>query len=278
MNNHGARDNKGPNRRRAGMGTGMGDRHNDGGTWGRRRTYPGSRVRRTAGEVEGAALEPLLADALIEDATTAEAEQRATTAFSAARDAGMHDEARTRQWDDWRPKEPGGGRRSLKATIALFIVGLTLGGVAVAGVGSDAPAGDPNDGVRERQHPSPSAPKRSAAEPDATKSGVPRTSAASGRPVTAKDTEAHCRAYELVKSRGKALNSTSWQRLVTAAGGEENVAAYCADQLAQAEKGKKPSKAGENTKTDRTVKKQKKAADNAMNKDKEREKDKNKEK
>jgi hypothetical protein len=46
--------------------------------------------------------------------------------------------------------------------------------------------------------------------------------------VTAADTEAQCRAYEDVEGRGKAMDATAWQRLVTAAGGERNVAAYCA--------------------------------------------------
>ncbi|MER8071671.1 hypothetical protein ABTZ59_25570 [Streptomyces sp. NPDC094034] len=230
-------------------------------------------MRGTADEAEGAVLEPLLARALIEDDTTAEAEQRATAAFRAARDAGTHEDARTRQWDDWRPKRPGATRRSLKATIALFVTGLSLGGVAVAGVGagSDAPAADPKDEVRERQRPSPSAPEHSAAEPDTTKSGVPRASVDSGRPATAKDTEAHCRAYESVRSRGNAVNSTAWQRLVTAAGGAENVAAYCADQLARAEKGEKDGKDGKSgtsggsTKGGPTAKKPKDAADNAPN-------------
>ncbi|MCL7381961.1 hypothetical protein [Streptomyces sp. 35G-GA-8] len=243
----------------------MGDRQSYGRTWGRRRTYPGSRAHGSADEAEGDVLEPLLARALIEDDTTAEAEQRATAAFRAARDAGTHEDARTRRWDDWRPRKHGGTRRSLKATIALLVTGLTLGGVAVAGVGagSDAPAADRKDKVRERQRPSPSAPKRSTAEPDATKSGAPRASADSGRPATAKDTEAHCRAYESVRGRGNAVNSTAWQRLITAAGGAENVTAYCADRLAQAEKGGNSGKAVGNTKGGPTVEKPNKAADNA---------------
>jgi hypothetical protein len=54
------------------------------------------------------------------------------------------------------------------------------------------------------------------------------------RPGTAKDTEAHCRAYEQIKDRGKALEATAWQRLIAAAGGKDKVAAYCTDQLARA--------------------------------------------
>ncbi|PZG85190.1 hypothetical protein C1I97_33700 [Streptomyces sp. NTH33] len=34
-----------------------------------------------------------------------------------------------------------------------------------------------------------------------------------------------------MKGSGKALESTAWQRFLAAAGGEGNVAAYCAEQL-----------------------------------------------
>jgi hypothetical protein len=37
-----------------------------------------------------------------------------------------------------------------------------------------------------------------------------------------------------VGSRGHALNATAWRRLVTAAGGEDEVEAYCAGRLAEA--------------------------------------------
>ncbi|MGW0375504.1 hypothetical protein ACWDZW_42985, partial [Streptomyces coeruleorubidus] len=55
------------------------------------------------------------------------------------------------------------------------------------------------------------------------------------RPAPARDTEARCRAYEQVDGRGKAMEATAWKRLVEAAGGERNVTAYCAEQLARAE-------------------------------------------
>ncbi|MFC3574690.1 hypothetical protein ACFOZ0_15685 [Streptomyces yaanensis] len=225
----------------------MGDRESDGRTFVRRRTPPGSRVHITDGEGEGAATESLLARALLDHPVTAEAEQRATAAFRAARDAGLHDGARTRRRDDWRPNDRARARRSVKATIAVFVASLTLGGVAVAAMGSYGPADDANDDSRTRAHPSPSAPEGSAAESARTRPGAPRTSTAADRPLTAKDIEAHCRAYESVRNQGKALEATAWQRLIAAAGGEEKVAVYCADQLARTEAAEtaKPGKAGE---------------------------------
>ncbi|MCZ0987347.1 hypothetical protein O1M54_19755 [Streptomyces diastatochromogenes] len=87
------------------------------------------------------------------------------------------------------------------------------------------------------------------AERAADRSRVRSPSTRPGHPATAKDTLAHCRAYEQIKDRGKALEATAWQRLVTAAGGEENVAAYCSEQIALADganKGKsdKPHNSG----------------------------------
>ena len=54
-----------------------------------------------------------------------------------------------------------------------------------------------------------------------------------GRPPRAQDTEARCRAYASVRGRGDALSATAWQGLVTAAGGEDKVEAYCAERLAE---------------------------------------------
>ncbi|MFG2028809.1 hypothetical protein [Streptomyces sp. NPDC048825] len=54
------------------------------------------------------------------------------------------------------------------------------------------------------------------------------TTSSQQHPDTAKDLEAHCRAYERIKNRGHDLNATAWQRLVQAAGGKQQVAAYCA--------------------------------------------------
>ncbi|MFI6487453.1 hypothetical protein [Streptomyces sp. NPDC050564] len=229
----------------------MGERHSDGGSSDRRVAHPtrhlseaGPRVPRTPDSQTSApqapasdvpALEALLAAAMRGRANDAEAEAQAVAAFRAARDEGAH-AARTRRRDDWRPREQRRVSRSLKATFAVLLASLTLGGVAVAAIGSSS---DDDADDRSRTEPSSSAPDRSAPEstgPDFSGSPAPGASAQadpSAHPSQAQDTEAHCRAYESVKGRGNALNSTAWQRLITAAGGEENVAAYCAEQLGE---------------------------------------------
>ncbi|MFF1766038.1 hypothetical protein [Streptomyces sp. NPDC058249] len=182
----------------------------------------------------------------------AHAEAQAVAAFRAARDTGAH-AARTRRRDDWRPREQRRLGHSLKATFAVLLASVTLGGVAVAAIGSSSD--DDSDGRgRSGTRTSSSSPDRSAAdatEPEDAASSAPGSAGPgasahaepSGRPSHAKDTEAHCRAYASVKGRGKALNSTAWQRLITAAGGEENVAAYCAEQLGEAVRPTKTKKA-----------------------------------
>ncbi|WP_189703519.1 hypothetical protein [Streptomyces anandii] len=180
----------------------------------------------------GASLEELLAAALREGALERAAERRAVDAFRAARADGSHRAARTRRRDDWRPRERRGARRSVRATLALFLSSLTLGGVAVAAIGSARSDAEPERGPRSSPPARTFAP--SSEDRSASGSGTAGTSGASAtpdRPDTAKDTEAHCRAYEHVKGRGKALDSAAWQRLVTAAGGKNEVAAYCAARL-----------------------------------------------
>ncbi|MFE0471148.1 hypothetical protein ACFW2V_05955 [Streptomyces sp. NPDC058947] len=186
---------------------------------------PGSAALREA------ELEVLLAAALIHGGIDAEAEQRAVAAFRAARQAGAQ-QGRTRHRDDWRPRERRLPGRSLKATLSVLLASLTLGGVAVAAIGSVA-----TDDSGE-----PARPPASTRAPGPSAGGATDAPAASGsasahpdRPGTARDTEAHCRAYERVGGRGKALDATAWQRLIEAAGGERKVTAYCAEQLARAE-------------------------------------------
>ncbi|MEV1077942.1 hypothetical protein AB0I98_06745 [Streptomyces sp. NPDC050211] len=196
---------------------------------GRRGARPGDAVS-GPGARDGAGVEALLAAAIREDGVDTAGEQRAVAAFLAARDAGEH-RARTRRRDDWRPREQRGMKRSLKATISLFLASLTLGGVAVAAIGT---AGTSSDGADDghRRPPASSGPTDTpATDPSATQSVRP------DRPATAQDTEAHCRAYDHVKGNGKALESAAWQRLIAAAGGERNVAAYCARQLTDSKKG-----------------------------------------
>ncbi|MGC9535443.1 hypothetical protein [Streptomyces sp. UG1] len=178
--------------------------------------------------LDDAELEALLAAAVLRGhRVDSEGEQRAVAAFRAARDSGAHQAARTRRRDDWRPRE----RRlalSVRTTLSLILASLTLGGVAFAAIGSTGSSGE-SDG-EGGPTPSSSAPGRPTAEASSAGSAAEQP----GRPDTAQDTEARCRAYDQVKGQGKALDATAWQRLVTAAGGEDKVAAYCAEQLARA--------------------------------------------
>ncbi|MFD4954976.1 hypothetical protein [Streptomyces sp. NPDC058451] len=198
-----------------------------------------------------AALESALRRALRAGALDTSAEQRAVAAFRAARAEGVHQQARARRRDDWRSRHVL-GRRSVRAAVAVLLAGLTFSGVAIAAIGSPKSDGKAEDDGRVRRHPSPTAPQAPApastpaSAPSAgSGSPTPAPSAGSGsptpapsvtrdRPPTAKDILAHCRAYASVKGRGKALESTAWKRFVEAAGGEDNVDAYCADQLSQA--------------------------------------------
>jgi len=217
----------------------MGERQSGGGH-GRRRVHPGAGVPGhqgndgtgvpggTAGTRGTDGLEQFLADAM-RVLPGGDGEQRAVAAFRAARDSGAH-AARTRRRDDWRPREQRRLGRSLKTTLSVLVASLTIGGVAFAAIGTSGSSSSPDtaDRARERQpHSAASASEQAGPTPDTA------TSAPPDRPVTAQDTEAHCRSYEKLQGRGNALDSTAWQRLIAAAGGEEKVAAYCTRQLAQ---------------------------------------------
>ncbi|MFD7457132.1 MULTISPECIES: hypothetical protein [unclassified Streptomyces] len=194
--------------------------------------YPGTSASGPLDEDTGR-LEAWLAATMRTNGVDAEAEGRAVAAFRAAREAGAR-RPRTRRRDDWRPRTRPGLARSAKAALSLFAVSLTLGGVAVAAIGS---AGSPGrDTADEHRRTTPSHSARSQpADPTAGRPSARPSVPASGtgparpdRPSAAADTEAHCRAFEQVGGRGKALDATAWQRLVAAAGGAEKVAAYCA--------------------------------------------------
>ncbi|MFI6492290.1 hypothetical protein [Streptomyces sp. NPDC050564] len=207
----------------------MGERLSGDGVMGRRRVHPGGAVSGPRDARAAAALESVLAAVLRVGDLDPEAEQRAVAAFRTAHTAGAH-RARTRRRDDWRPAAERRARRPAKMTFGVVFASLTLGGVAVAAIGS---AGSSTDGAgagRGTAHPSAVAPDRPG---DAASSASGGPGATDG-PATAQDTEAHCRAYEQVKDRGKALDATTWQRLVAAAGGKDKVAAYCSEQLARA--------------------------------------------
>jgi hypothetical protein len=209
----------------------MGERLSGDGAPGRRRVHPGDAVSGSGDVRDDAALETALAAAMREGDLDPDAEQRALAAFRTAHDAGAH-RARTRRRDDWRvPAERRAGR-PLKTTFGVVFASLALGGVAVAAIGS---AGSSTDGAgRGTSHPSAVAPHRTGG---AASSASPGGRGPQHGSVTGKETEAHCRAYEHVKDRGKALDATAWQRLVAAAGEEDNVAAYCARELAEATAG-----------------------------------------
>ncbi|MFF1443879.1 hypothetical protein [Streptomyces sp. NPDC058295] len=248
----------------------MGERLNDGAGHSRRRAHPVDAADDEATtDTPGTATPPL--EALLVQALTAQApspqapspqapspqalpsqapraegvrgpgdgERRAVAAFRAARDAGAH-RARTRRRDDWRPRARRHTARSLRATLSVLVAGLTLGGVAFAAVGSSTNGVAAGAG---RPEPAATLPGASGARSADTVSARPRPPAADrDRPLSAEDTDAHCRAYEKVLGRGKATDSTAWQRLVTAAGGAENVVAYCEAATAAATASKSASK------------------------------------
>ncbi|MDT9700006.1 hypothetical protein [Streptomyces sp. P17] len=206
----------------------MGEQLSDGGAADRRRAHPHGTA--SGPPVAGPDLEALLAAAMRPATVDAEGEQRAVAAFRAAREAGAH-RARSRRRDDWRPRTRRRTVRSLRATLSLFVASLALGGGAFAAIGT---SGSSSDSAGDRATPS----SRPAESPSATSGG-----ASPDRPATAADTEAKCRAYDQVGGDGKALESTAWQRLVEAAGGEDKVGAYCAARLADADKGNGKGKA-----------------------------------
>ncbi|MEU6276627.1 hypothetical protein ABZ871_30080 [Streptomyces populi] len=210
---------------------------------------PGPRVAPPA-ELGGGRppLEELLAAAMRGRADDTAARTRAVVAFRAARDGGAHT-ARTRRRDDWRPKERGRPSRSLRAVLAVLLAGLTLGGVAVAAIG---PVSRDDTGHRDRAvvRPSGGVPDRSPGSPPPAGPGSPVPAAPAARPPGDRDTEAHCRAYASVRDRGGALDARAWRRLVTAAGGEDEVEAFCARRLAEstAAKGARGAKGAEGAK------------------------------
>ncbi|WP_435218227.1 hypothetical protein [Streptomyces sp. bgisy034] len=231
----------------------MGEQQNGGGALGRRRAHPGALTsghgsghgpghdpRHGSGPAsatdvafDDAALEALLSAAVLRGhRLDADGERRAVAAFRAARDSGAH-RARTRRRDDWRPREQRWPAFSVKTTLSVLVASLTLGGAAFAAIGTAGFSDDAADGKGTPTRSS-SASDRPAAEPSAA-SGA--GSVKPDHPITAQDTEAKCRAYEQVEDNGKALDATAWQRLVTAAGGADKVAAYCAEQLAAAKNG-----------------------------------------
>ncbi|MEU0003050.1 hypothetical protein ABZ079_01760 [Streptomyces sp. NPDC006314] len=230
----------------------MGERHSAGELPGRRRARPGATASApgqadapergdqdpaATGSFEFPGFETRFGAVLRADDVLAgsEAERRAVAAFRAARDAGAH-RARTRARDDWRPREPRRARLSLKGTLCVALASLTLGGVAVAAIGSAGSGTADGRDTRRPAHPSASASHGPAADPSPGSAGAGSAAPAAhpGHPDTAQDTLVHCRAYAKAGHRGHALEATAWQRLVTAAGGTDRIAAYCAARTSQA--------------------------------------------
>ncbi|MFI9775966.1 hypothetical protein ACIHCV_14795 [Streptomyces sp. NPDC051956] len=194
-----------------------------------------------AGPEGAGGFETLLAAAVRPAEQRDGAQERAVAAFREARDQGAHS-ARTRRRDDWRPRPRGLARWSLRTTVGTLVAGVTLGGVAMAGIGA---VGDtPGDDAEQRPTPrrsassSPGRPTPEQVTPPAT---APAPSHAPGRsaghPDQAGDTLAKCHAYASVRGRGEALDSPAWQRFLAEAGGETSVDAYCAAERARQETG-----------------------------------------
>ncbi|MFJ6901570.1 hypothetical protein [Streptomyces hokutonensis] len=207
----------------------MGERLSGDRVPGRQHVHPGDASSDPWDERDTAGLEATL-DVVIRDRDLdPEAEQRALVAFRTTRNPGTH-RARTRRRDDWRLPAKRRAGRPVKTTFGVVFASLALGGVAVAAIGS---AGSSTDGAgtgRATEHPS-VAPERPGSAASSAPTGTDRPTNGSS---PAQNTEAHCRAYEQVKDRGKALEATAWQQLVAAAGGSDKVAVYCSEQLAQA--------------------------------------------
>ncbi|MFI5797395.1 hypothetical protein [Streptomyces sp. NPDC051677] len=208
----------------------MGERLSGEGVPGRQHVPSGGVLSGPTGVRHTDALETLLAAALRADELAPGAEQQAVDAFRTARTAGAH-RARTRRGDDWRSAAQRRRRRPLKLTFGVAFAGVALGGVAVAAIGSTGSSTDDAGGGPVSTHPSAVAPDRSDGATSSPSVGSARPTAG---PSRAQDTEAHCRAYEQVQGHGKALDATAWRQLVAAAGGEDRVTAYCAEQLAAA--------------------------------------------
>ncbi|WP_432026355.1 hypothetical protein [Streptomyces sp. 1222.5] len=173
-------------------------------------------------------LETLLAAALRTGHLDPKDEQRALTAFRAAAHSASARRARTRRRDDWRPSEEQRVRHPGRIPFGVVFASLTLGGVAVAAIGSTGSHQDGAPSGPESSHPSVVAPDQPGGTATATSPGNPGTTT---RPSPAQDTEAHCRAYQEIGKHGHALDSTAWQQPVVAAGGKNEVAAYCSAQL-----------------------------------------------
>ncbi|MFG3206051.1 hypothetical protein [Streptomyces sp. NPDC048192] len=213
----------------------MGERHSGDGTPGRRRAHPGGALPAPGPTHGDPDFEARLGAALRGGGADAEAERRAVAAFRAARETPAP-RLRTRRRDDWRRAAPGRVRLPWKTALLVTLASLALGGIAAAAIGSAAPGHVGHPDTPRPARPSASTPLPPAAPGASTATGGGRAGTPSPRPhrpVGARDTAARCRAY----ARAGAPASTAWQRLVTEAGGENEVAACCAAAVTHATTG-----------------------------------------
>ncbi len=223
---------------RAGTEADMRAQRGDGdGDAGRADARTGRRGARSAQDV--------IAAALLRHPADEEGERRAVAAFRAARDdPATGRAARPRRRDDWRPRERRRPGLPLRSALSVLLAGVTLGGVAYAAIGGGGTARDTARPDRERPPAATDGTGRTGGAngtdatevrpvpvPDAA-TPAPAGSALPDGPADTRDTEARCRAYERLGERGRALDATAWRRLVDAAGGEAEVAAFCAGQQA----------------------------------------------
>ncbi|MFJ8078312.1 hypothetical protein ACIQ7Q_31360 [Streptomyces sp. NPDC096176] len=211
-------------------------------------------------------LDELLAAAARPAPVAPDAADNALAAFRTARDEGALD-LPTRPADDWRSAEPRKRTRWRKAGLGTLVAGVMLGGVAMAAGAIPAPFGEtPSSGPHPAPSTAPSDPAQRSATPTppaGATAGTPSPGAEDGRPPTAKDNRAHCRAYKAANGNGNgnatgnatgkatgngnatgnaekqhgqgngaAMDSAVRQRLEAAAGGTDAVEAYCARLLA----------------------------------------------
>ncbi|NWF26491.1 hypothetical protein HW130_09425 [Streptomyces sp. PKU-EA00015] len=187
------------------------------------------------------ALDEVLAAAARPAPVEPEPAERALAAFRAARAEGALS-LPTRPEDDWRTAPPPRIRaRGLKVGIGALVAGVMFGGVAMAAGAIPVPFGEP---PAQRPGPVPGAPSDGEPPPETVgEQAAPPTAGTSAapwgeHPPTAKDEEAHCRAYDKARRRNDAAVAGAMrERLEEAAGGPHAVAAYCDELLAESDAG-----------------------------------------
>ncbi|MFM9500285.1 hypothetical protein ACKI1Q_42785 [Streptomyces galilaeus] len=197
-----------------------------------------------------------IGEALRRQAGDDSVEQAALAAFRSARTAS-DGAPRTRRRDDWRPRTRT--QRWARGGALTLVSGTLLGGIAFASIGVvDSGRQHPPQADAGHSTPRPSTPAPGEQDASSPRSGT-APAASPSHPGNLKAVEAHCRSYAKVKARGHAMNATAWQRLVQAAGGEQHVAAYCAQLTGPADQATPaPTKTNKTEKAEKTGKGQSK--------------------